>query len=158
MNPDCFKNDKNWFSVISTDQFKEWYSDSERSLTHDIWDFPAKNTGVGCHFLLQGIFPTQGSNLCLLHFRQILYHLSLQGRALTLTPPLSSTWVFIFLFNLKIKKKNIGWLFLTALGLHGCALAFSSCSEWQLLLVAGLRLLLVVASLVVEHGLQGTRA
>ena len=30
------------------------------------WDFPGKNTGVGCHFLLQGIFLTQGSNLCLL--------------------------------------------------------------------------------------------
>ena len=27
------------------------------------WDSPSKNTGVGCHFLLQGIFPTQGSNL-----------------------------------------------------------------------------------------------
>ena len=27
------------------------------------WDFPGKNTGVGCHFLLQGIFPTPGSNL-----------------------------------------------------------------------------------------------
>ena len=26
------------------------------------WDFPGKNTGVGCHFFLQGIFPTQGSN------------------------------------------------------------------------------------------------
>ena len=26
------------------------------------WDFPGKNTGVGCHFLLQGIFPTLGSN------------------------------------------------------------------------------------------------
>ena len=30
------------------------------------WDFPGKNTGVGCHFLLQGILPTQGSILCLL--------------------------------------------------------------------------------------------
>ena len=29
------------------------------------WNFPGKNTGVGCHFLLQGIFPTQGSNLWL---------------------------------------------------------------------------------------------
>ena len=38
------------------------------------WDFPSKNTQVGCHFLLQGIFPTQGLNSCLLHFRQILYH------------------------------------------------------------------------------------
>ena len=26
------------------------------------WHFPGKNTGVGCYFLLQGIFPTQGSN------------------------------------------------------------------------------------------------
>ena len=32
-----------------------------------LWDSPGKNTGVGCHFLLQGIFPTQGSNLHLLH-------------------------------------------------------------------------------------------
>ena len=30
------------------------------------WDFPGKNTGVGCHFLLQGIFLTQGSHLHLL--------------------------------------------------------------------------------------------
>ena len=30
-------------------------------------DFPGKNTGVGCHFLLQGIFPTQELNLSLLH-------------------------------------------------------------------------------------------
>ena len=30
------------------------------------WDFPDKNTGMGCHFLLQGIFPIQGSNLCFL--------------------------------------------------------------------------------------------
>ena len=27
------------------------------------WNFPGRNTGVDCHFLLQGIFPTQGSNL-----------------------------------------------------------------------------------------------
>ena len=35
--------------------------------------FPGKNTGVGCHFLLQGIFPTQGSSLCLLQCKQIFY-------------------------------------------------------------------------------------
>ena len=35
------------------------------------WDFLDKSTGVGCHFLLQGIFPTQGSNPGLLHCRQI---------------------------------------------------------------------------------------
>ena len=42
-------------------------------------DFAGKSTGVGCHFLLQGIFPTQGLNPGLLHCRQTLYHLSQQG-------------------------------------------------------------------------------
>jgi len=45
--------------------------ESERPLCP--WDSPGKNTGVGCHLLLQGIFLTQGSNLGLLHCRQILY-------------------------------------------------------------------------------------
>ena len=43
------------------------------------WDFPGNSTGVGCHFLLQGIFPTQGLNPGLLHCRQMLYPLSHQG-------------------------------------------------------------------------------
>ena len=43
------------------------------------WDSPGKNTGVGCHSLLLGIFLTQGSNLGLLHCRQILYSLSHWG-------------------------------------------------------------------------------
>ena len=42
-------------------------------------DSPGKNTVVGCQALLQGIFPTQGSNPGLLHCTQILYHLSHQG-------------------------------------------------------------------------------
>ena len=33
--------------------------------------FPGKNTGVGCYFILQGIFPTQGLNPHLLHCRWI---------------------------------------------------------------------------------------
>ena len=41
--------------------------------------FPGKNTGMGCHALLQGIFPTQGSNQGLPHCRWILYQLSNQG-------------------------------------------------------------------------------
>ena len=43
------------------------------------WDSPGKDTGVGCHFLLQGIFLTQGSNPGLLHCWQILYCLCYQG-------------------------------------------------------------------------------
>ena len=43
------------------------------------WDSPGKNTGVGCHSYLQGIFPTQQSNPGLLQCRQNLYLLSHQG-------------------------------------------------------------------------------
>ena len=42
-------------------------------------DSPGKNTGVGSHTLLQGLFPTQGSNPGLPYCRRILYHLSHQG-------------------------------------------------------------------------------
>ena len=45
------------------------------------WDSPGKKTGVGCYFL-QGIFPTQGSNLCLLHWQAdslLLSHLGTTG-------------------------------------------------------------------------------
>ena len=47
------------------------------SSVHEI--LQGKNAGVGCHSLLQGIFPTLRSNPGLLHCRQILYHLSHQG-------------------------------------------------------------------------------
>ena len=43
------------------------------------WNSPGKNTGMSCHFLLQRIFLTQGSNPGLLHCKQIPYHLSHQG-------------------------------------------------------------------------------
>ena len=43
---------------------------------------PGKNTGVGSLSLLQGIFPTQGSNPGLPHCRQILYQLSHKGSPL----------------------------------------------------------------------------
>ena len=52
--------------------------------------FPNKNTGGLCHFLLQGIFPTQGSNLrllCLLHCRWVLYCLSCLGSPSTWQAP-----------------------------------------------------------------------
>ena len=40
------------------------------------WDFPSKHTGVDCHFLPQGIFPTWGLNLCLLNWQvESLHHL-----------------------------------------------------------------------------------
>ena len=77
------------------------------------WNFPGKHTAVGCHFLLQGIFPTQGSNPGLLHCRQILYHLSHQESYLSLTINLRNTFlqfflslrvVFNFIFNLLLRQ------------------------------------------------------
>ena len=69
------------------------------------WDSPVKNTGVGCHFLLQGIFQTQGWSLGLLCCGQTIYHLSHQGSpytidgkvkvaqlCLTLCDPMDSPW------------------------------------------------------------------
>ena len=53
------------------------------TITHQTpfpWNFPGKNTGVGCHFLLQGILPTEGSNL---HFLGLLHRF---GRFFTTEP------------------------------------------------------------------------
>ena len=52
------------------------------------WNFPGKDTGVGCHFLLQGIFLIQRSNPCLLHWQTDSSQLSRQGRP-TRTLPVS---------------------------------------------------------------------
>ena len=56
------------------------------------WNFPGKNTGMGCHFLLQGIFPTQGLNPCLLCWQ-------------TDSLPLSYWEVFV---NIKLLKSYYG--------------------------------------------------
>ena len=52
--------------------------------------FPGKNTRVGCHFLLQGIYPTQGSNPCLSH----LLHWQLDSLPLHHlgSPPIRLEW------------------------------------------------------------------
>ena len=54
-------------------------------------DSPGRNTRVGCCALLQGIFPTQGSNPGLQNCRRILYHLSHQGSPTR--EPMQETWV-----------------------------------------------------------------
>ena len=46
---------------------------------------PGKNTGVCCHFLLQGIFPTQGSNPCLLHLLHWQIRSVLQGHRVSIS-------------------------------------------------------------------------
>ena len=67
------------------------------------WDCPGKNTGVGCRALLQGIFPTQGSNPGLPHCRRILYHLSHQGSPCCIAWPQN-------LMNKYKKKKKQAWI------------------------------------------------
>ena len=82
---------KEWYSCSHFESFPEKVSVSQLCLTlcdpagcsppgsPRPWSFAGKNTGVGCHFLLQVIFPTQGSNPSLAHCRQMLHHLSYQG-------------------------------------------------------------------------------
>ena len=67
---------------------------------------------------------------------------------------LIATYVFISIF-FKIKLKI--FLFLALLGLCCYVWAFSSCGEWGLLSIVVHGLLIAVASLVVEHGLQAHR-
>ena len=74
---------------VVTQYFKYMYLESECcSVVSDSlqphrldspWNSPGQNTAVGSLSLLQGIFPTQGSNQGLLHCRRILYQLSYQG-------------------------------------------------------------------------------
>ena len=63
-------------SVVSNSFATLWTVTFQASLP---WDSPRKNTGMGCHSLLQGIFLTQGSNLCLLHWQMDSLPLSNQG-------------------------------------------------------------------------------
>jgi len=68
-------------------------------------DSPGKNTGVGCHALFSGIFPTQGSNPGLPHCRHILYHLSHQGSL-----DATKTSIFILRFRSPHRENFIGHL------------------------------------------------
>jgi len=62
------------------------------------WNSSGKNTGVGCDPLLQRIFPTQGSNLGLLHCKQILYCLSHKGSPF-------SVYVCVIFKNISYQRK-----------------------------------------------------
>ena len=59
---------------VMSDSATSWTTACQAPLS--VEDCPSKNTRAGCHFLLQGIFPTQGSNLCLVHWQEDSLHLS----------------------------------------------------------------------------------
>ena len=67
------------------------------------WNSPGKDTGVGCHSLLQEIFPIQESNLGLPQCRQILSSLSHQGS------PYSITIISPFLVGVLCVSKPFRW-------------------------------------------------
>ena len=62
------------------------------------WDFPGKNTGVGCHFLLQDVFPTQRSNQHLLNW---------QGDSLALSHLGSPTYFPLLLFSPSVVSNSL---------------------------------------------------
>ena len=76
------------------------------------WDFPDQDTGVGCHFLLQGIFPTHELNPGLLHCRPILFQLSYDGSPVHSSEGISTQGLIIPFFLLCLcleisKTKNL---------------------------------------------------
>ena len=71
----CWRSNVLSRSVLSD---SETPGTSARQVPLSMGILQGRNTGVGCHALLQGIFPTQGSNTGLPHCRWILYHLSHQ--------------------------------------------------------------------------------
>ena len=70
----CFLKGKSWQTKCAHSSTSVMSESLQPTRLLCLWDFPGKNTGVGCHALLQGIFPTKGSNPHLLYCRQILYH------------------------------------------------------------------------------------
>ena len=92
------------------------------------WNFLGKNTGVGCHSLIQGIFLSQGSNLGLPRCRQILYLLSRQGNTFNIS------FAFIYLSGC-VRLRHMGALLCYG-GYFFVAHRPSSCSTWTLVAVA----------------------
>ena len=91
------------------------------------WAFPSRNTGVDFHFLLQRIFPTQGSNLRLLHCRWILYQWATRearkhlGKTIILAVAKSQLEKAMAPTPVLLPGKSNGWR-----SLEGC----SPCGHW----------------------------
>ena len=74
------------------------------SMSYSPWGFPGKNTGVGCHILLQGIFLTQGSNPHHLHLLQWqVYSLPLSH----LGSPIGQICTYIHSFSIVFLYKSL---------------------------------------------------
>ena len=111
------------------------------------WDFPGKNTGMSCHFLLhiwQKILIALWFGIGVLVAYCFLFPTSFSRAA---------AFFFFFFLSLSASDSFLKIIyFLVVLGLPCCMRAFSVC-EWGLLFIEVHRLLIVVASLVAEHKL-----
>ena len=89
--PNVYFLSKVWFHAKSLQSCLTLCNLMDRSLPGSSFheDSPGKDTEVVCHVILQGIFPTQGSNLCLLH---LLYW---QADFLPLAPPVTQEFIVI---------------------------------------------------------------
>ena len=81
-------------------------------------DFPGKNTGVGCHALLQGIFPTQGSNSGLPHCKWILYLLSHLSLAFLASESKGFFFFYLFVYLFVISILFLGEILFQNLNCH----------------------------------------
>ena len=87
------KSEVKWSCSVMSDSLRPHGLQPTR-LLHP-WDSPGRNTGMGCHFLPQEIFPTQGSNLGLPYCRQTLYHLSHHGSKKMHTRVCKHTYMYL---------------------------------------------------------------
>ena len=71
------------------------------------WDSAGKNTGMGCHFFLQGILPTQGLNLGFLHCSQILYLLSYKESLVTMLYNVIYTILYSVQFSGSVRSDSL---------------------------------------------------
>ena len=95
------------------------------------WNFPGKNTGVGCYSLLQGIYPTQGSNPGLPYCRQILYRLSHQGNSEGMKrEKLLGQMLLRSLFQGKTSKKLVWLSLMSSWRISGCFFHGPSIRRW----------------------------
>ena len=85
-------NQSEWSHSVVSDSLRLHGLSLTRLLRRQSMEISGKSTGVGCNFLLQGIFLTQRLNLGLPHCRQTLYHLSHREAQVK---SLSRVWLFV---------------------------------------------------------------
>ena len=99
-----------------------------------LWNSLGKNIGVGCHSLLHGIFPIEGSNPSLLYCRQVLYCLSYQQFLLILVyynlSPCTDLWNFFLSARLDVQFMNHWIKPIRFKNLLSCILSFNTEELW----------------------------